>query len=108
MDKYQVTGTGFMGMRIQIIGYSVSSPSGMAYTHSSFSKTAGHFIFQIGHLPFAFGQFKTGTIENGNTGTIIATVFQAFKAIDYDGNRIAFSQVAYYSTHRIITLYNIR
>src|SRR5690606_21833691 len=83
MDEHEVAVIGNVGMRIDIVGFTVRGPSRMAHAGSSCQRRRSDDRFKIGHLSLLL---KNGQafIEQGDAGTVVTPVFQLPQSLNQD------------------------
>ena len=71
-----------MGMGVDIVGLSVRCPTGMADTQRTGQvSTAMNHVGKHLETALAFSHTQSVCIPNGNTGRVIATVFQSSQTV---------------------------
>ncbi len=98
VDDGKVFRLGIMRMGIGIIGFTVGCPACMGHAQAS----RGIFIlnksFEIGNLAAAF-KYIQALVEQGNTCTVVSSVFQSFESFNKNGIGFPGSDIANNSTH---------
>ena len=94
-----------MGMRICVGGTAMGRPAGVSDTAKAGQQcTVVYFFIQNAKPADCLFHMDFLTIKNGDSGRVIASVFQLGKPIQNDGGRLLFSDITCNSTHDIFLL----
>ena len=107
MDHDQVSVVGDVGVSVDIIGFAMRRPSGVAHARSRGQGLRADIVFEFGYLALLLKDLHM-VIEQGNTGTVIASVFQLLQALYQDRIRRTGTDISDYSTHKIIELEDLK
>src|SRR5690606_33473572 len=98
----QISRIGELGVGVHIVGYSVGGQSSMANAQLSFQGDVDlGSLLQVLHLPFGLGKMGVLPIVQGDSRTVISTVFQPLQALDDYGIGFPMADITNYSTHKI-------
>ena len=102
MYERQVTGFREMGMSVDIVGFSVSCPTGMRYTHTATDILPFYGLFQISHLTLGLVNDQiTVVIDKRHTRAVITSVLQAREPLEQYRASLPFTDIAYNSAHKL-------
>ena len=87
-----------MGMRIQVAGFAMGGPAGVANSNGALCLLSSHEIFKLCNLPF-FLVNGSIAIEKCHTCGIISAIFKSFKTLDKYWISITGSDISYNSAH---------
>ena len=100
MDNGEFLRLGVMGMSVDLIGFSVSSPSCMGNADITRCILVGNCLFKVGHLTFGLVNIELAmVIDKRNAGAVITAIFQTVQAFNQNRIGFAFTDISYYSTH---------
>lgn len=96
----QVAGKVWVG--VAFARRTVGSPTGVGDAQTANQRLTGQGLLQFTDFARATHALKlAGVGEDGHTGAVVATVFQALEAFEQDGSDVAFSDCAYDATHGV-------
>src|SRR4051812_34622036 len=100
VDHCQLAAGRGMGMGITIVRFAVGCPPGMAYPDMGMKVFSLEGFFEVGYLALFLMNLETA-VEQCNTSTVVAPVFQSFKAFQDNWIRFTGTDVSNNATHRI-------
>ena len=89
-------------MGIDVIGFSVSGPTGMRYTHTAADILSFYGLFQIGHLTLGLVNDQIAVvIDKRHAGAVVTAILQAGKPLEQYRACLTFTDITYNSAHII-------
>ena len=103
--KRQVLRLRVMGMRIYGIGFAVRGPTGVGNADCTRSVLLLDTFFKCRHLAFGFVHIQIPFgIDDGNSRTVVPTIFQTVQAFNQDRACLLFPEVSNDSTHIFVNI----
>src|SRR5690606_8430912 len=85
VDNRQALVARSMRVCVSVVRFAVGCPAGMADTGSSAQIAGSGKFFEGGYLSGLFKGFDSLMIDQGDSGTVITSVFEAFQTFDNNG-----------------------
>ena len=80
-----------MGVGVHDCGSAMGRPAGVAYARFARQRFCNQTVRQVDELANRAAAFEMACIYRGDTGAIIAAVFQAFECFDQDRSDLVIS-----------------
>ena len=89
-------------MGVYVIGFSVSRPAGMGYTHAAAYILTLYGLLQVGHLTLGLVNDQIAVvIYKRHTCAVITAIFKARQSLEQYRTCLSFTDITYNSAHII-------
>ena len=89
-----------MGMGVHLIGLAMGGPACVGDAYMAADVLAIGESLQVGDLAFGLIHIQhVGIIEQRHAGTVVATIFKTFQALNQNRIGVLMAQISNYSTH---------
>ena len=102
VDHDDLTGAVTVRMRVVLVRLAVRGPSGVTHAERSLQRFVAQLGFEIRQLAFGAHHFHSVAIHNGDSGTVVAAIFELFQPADENGHHVACADVTDDSAHFVV------
>ena len=88
-----------MGVGVGLRGTAVGRPAGVADAKGAAQRTFGKNLLKVDQLPPRTPDFDVAVVEGGDTGRVVAAVFEAPQPFENNGGRLLRSDISNNSAH---------
>ena len=93
---------GGVGMGVDLVGPAMGGPAGMADAAMAAERFAGEAVFEILQLAFGAAAREHAVLQGGDTGRIIAAIFEPLERIHHGGRHRSAAENSDDAAHAVV------